>query len=113
MKRYLGLLLVALMMFSVLFVAVSCNGSGETTEPQATKYTVTFDTQGGSEIAPVSVNANKAVKQPTNPTRENYVFFGWYKDAACKNVYNFKNAVKASMTLYAKLPDSNSLSLST
>ena len=100
MKKYLGILLIALFMCTVLIVAVSCNQ--EEQQPKETTYTVTFDTQGGSTIEPVTVKPKKAVARPTDPTRTNYVFFGWYKEAACKNVYNFKNAVNSSFTLYAK-----------
>ena len=72
MKRYLSLLLVALMMFTVLFVSISC--SQQESNQDSGKYTVTFDTQGGSTIAPVSVNPGNKVKQPADPTRSGFVF---------------------------------------
>ena len=101
MKRYLSLLLVALMMCTVLFISISCNQ--ESAQTQETTYTVTFDTQGGSKIDPVSVKPNKTVTKPkTDPTKTGEVFFGWYTEADCKTEYNFKTKVTKSFTLYAK-----------
>jgi hypothetical protein len=40
-------------------------------------FTVTFDTDGGTEIEPVSVTENFTVKRPRNPTKDGYDFGGW------------------------------------
>jgi uncharacterized repeat protein (TIGR02543 family) len=63
---------------------------------------VTFDSQGGSTVSPVQVNAGAQVKKPTDPTKTGFDFGGWYKEAACANEWNFNDPVNASMTLYAK-----------
>jgi len=70
-------------------------------EPQKTSVVV-FNSQGGSAISSQTV-VGKVVK-PIDPTRSNYSFGGWYRNAACTgNAWNFStDVVTVDITLYAK-----------
>ena len=64
-------------------------------------YTVTFNSNGGSDV-PGQIRANAAATKPADPTRSGYVFVGWYTDEACTAAYDFTQPVTDSVTLYAK-----------
>ncbi len=77
--------------------------------------TVTFDSNGGSTVVPVTVDYGTAVTAPAVPTRNGYTFDGWYIDSECKTIYDFTTPVTANITLYAKwtyvpvyIPDTDS-----
>ena len=104
MKKSISLLLIALMMITVLFVSISCKE-----EPAAkTGYVITYDSQGGSKVDAVSVEPGDVSKAPKDPTRNNFVFLGWFEDAACTVSHDFAAAVNADITLYAKWQDKTS-----
>ena len=44
------------------------------------QYTITFDTNGGSEIPPITQNYGTEITAPDNPTRKGYTFKGWDKE---------------------------------
>jgi len=44
------------------------------------QYTITFDTNGGSEIAPITQDYGTKITAPDNPTRKGYTFKGWDKE---------------------------------
>ena len=46
----------------------------------ANQYTITFDTNGGSEIAPITQDYGTGITAPDNPTRKGYTFKGWDKE---------------------------------
>ena len=71
------------------------------TAPALTQ-TVTFHSNGGTEVSAITVPYGTAVTKPTNPTNGNKVFGGWYVDAALTTAWNFQDPVTKDLTLYAK-----------
>lgn len=83
-----------------LYAKWTANG---TTPPTPTKYTVTFDSQGGSTVESQSVEKDGKVTEPDAPTRSGYTFAGWFRNQACTNQWNFAtDTVTSNITLYAK-----------
>ena len=61
-------------------------------------YTVTFQSEGGSEVAS-QIRANAPAARPADPTKEGYTFIGWYNG---EEKWNFADAVTEALTLTAK-----------
>jgi len=68
-------------------------------EEKVTKYTVTFDSKGGSKVAKQTVEEGKKATEPKAPTKSGYTFKGWYLE---NTKYNFSNKVTKNLTLIAK-----------
>lgn len=64
-------------------------------------YTVTFNSDGGSEVAAQKVVNNMPCVEPTDPTKEGYTFLGWFKGTS-STAFDFSTAIKANTTLKAK-----------
>lgn len=67
-----------------------------------TMHTVTFDTQGGSPVVSQDVTSGTAAKEPDAPTKDDFVFDGWYRNRLCTESYDFSTPVTGDITLYAK-----------
>ena len=75
-----------------------------TAQWEINRYTVTFDTNGGSEIAPITQDYGTAIAAPADPTREGYTFIGW--DKAIPATMPAENVtVTAQWQLAARMPD--------
>ena len=75
-----------------------------TAQWEINRYTVTFDTNGGSEIAPITQDYGTAITAPADPTREGYTFIGW--DKAIPATMPAENVtVTAQWQLAARMPD--------
>ena len=75
------------------------------------KLTITFESNGGTEVPSQSVVTGSCVIEPENPvkpagkkaySRENFAFAGWYTDEELTQAYDFSRSVENDFTLYAK-----------
>ena len=65
-------------------------------------HTLTFDTMGGSKIAPETVRHGLTVAKPKDPVNGGYWFDGWYTDKTYRTPYNFATPLTQDTTIYAK-----------
>ena len=73
-------------------------------------HTVTFVSNGGTEIAPKEVVSGLKINEPSKPTKDKYLFRGWYEDATFSTKFDFYNTpITSDMTLYAKWEAANSI----
>lgn len=63
------------------------------------EYKVVFDSNGGTKISEVKIKGNERVSEPNDPTKEGYIFDGWYLD---NKLYNFDSKVTKDIVLKAK-----------
>lgn len=77
------------------------------------KYTVSFDTDGGSTVeSQTVVTGNKATKPAVNPTKKGYNFVGWYTDNTYTTEFAFENTIITdNTTIYAKFEDTSIIRL--
>ena len=66
------------------------------------EHTLTFETNGGSAINPITVRHGNAVARPADPTKDKYTFIGWYVDPEFTAKYDFATVLEADKTIYAK-----------
>src|SRR5690606_949771 len=62
-------------------------------------YTVTFDSKGGSLVSPIEVEVNQTITKPEDPTKEGYMFLGWYLN---DQLFDFETSILSNITLEAK-----------
>ena len=68
-------------------------------EVEGELYTITFDSNGGSEVRSKRVGENGNVIRPTDPTREGYKFVGWYLN---NEEFDFNTKITSDLTLTAR-----------
>ena len=65
-------------------------------------FNIRFDSRGGSEVDTQRLRYGESVLEPSAPTREGYVFLGWYSDEALTKEVDVANMTATqSITLYA------------
>lgn len=78
-----------------------------TPDPTATpepvkQYTVTFESDGGSEVESQVVDEGQTAVKPNDPVKEGFSFEGWYLDEEFTTEYDFTTAITENIVLYAK-----------
>ncbi|MCR5618100.1 MAG: InlB B-repeat-containing protein [Clostridiales bacterium] len=65
-------------------------------------FTVSFESNGGSSVTTQSITEGQKATKPSDPTKADSVFLGWYKDSSLTTEFNFDTPITENTTLYAK-----------
>lgn len=76
--------------------------TAEWTAEEKKEYTVTFNSNNDTPVTSQTVREGEKVKRPTDPTKDNCVFWGWYKNVEDADTFDFDSeTVSSDITLYA------------
>ena len=91
--KALDRIIIACIAVILLVVAIEMRNPG---------FTITFDSKGGTDVVSQEKMYGDHVDLPEPPTRDGYVFTGWYAEETCVNVWDMENyIVNDNLTLYA------------
>ncbi len=92
---------------TVTQVTVAASGTEVEIKYNRNTYTVTFDSNGGSDVSSQSLRYGATATEPADPTKTattttKYTFDAWYSDSGLTTPFSFDTAIKKDITLYAK-----------
>lgn len=98
--KTLDIIIVTCIVVILLVVAIDLRNPG---------FTITFDSKGGTDVAPQNQMYGQLLEVPEEPTREGYEFIGWYVDPACDDEWDQdEDIIENDFTLYAGWEKKNS-----
>ncbi|MBQ6844574.1 MAG: InlB B-repeat-containing protein [Agathobacter sp.] len=98
--KTLDTIIVSCIVLIVILVALDLRNPG---------FTITFDSRGGTDVAPQNQMYGDLLEVPEDPTREGYEFTGWYLDHACDDAWEEEvDIIESDLTLYAGWEESDS-----
>ncbi len=111
MKKFFIIILSVVFVLSGVIALSGCNkNNADNEEGKNPVYTITFDSQGGSEVSPITAKAGDAISAPEKPTKTDFAFSGWYESSdggvtLSETEFAFTYMPAKDITLYAKWQD--------
>ena len=99
MQRISKVFTIMSAILALAFCLASCKANAD---DDPTMYTVTFDSNGGTAVAQQTVESGKTATEPAVPSKNGFVFIGWYSDTGLESAFSFDTAITGDITLYAK-----------
>jgi uncharacterized repeat protein (TIGR02543 family) len=65
-------------------------------------YTITYNSNGGTAVSPLTISEIQTVSAPTSPIMEGHSFINWYTDEGLTSLFVFNQTITQNITLYAK-----------
>jgi uncharacterized repeat protein (TIGR02543 family) len=91
-----------IVLFSLLvmssFLLFGCESPSEI----SIEYTITFDSNGGTQVNSITDDLNASIAKPSDPTKSGYTFDGWYTSSALTTAVTWPHTMTANVTFYAK-----------
>lgn len=97
MKKFIVLLLVTFMLFGI--TACGKKDKGGSSTPQEEKVVVSYNV---TNMANQEMAKGATLQQPSDPSKDGYIFGGWYVDASLTTAATFPITVNSNTTIYAK-----------
>ena len=94
--------LAGLVLLAITMVLLPLSGCKNDSVPETPKYTVSFNTDGGSTVASQTVESGQKAKEPAEPELEGSWFLGWYSDEGLAKKFDFNTQITTATTVYAK-----------
>ena len=102
MKKSKKFVLAALALLAITMVLLPLAGCKNDSVSETPKYTVSFNTNGGSTVASQTVERGQKAKEPAEPDLEGSWFLGWYSDEGLAKKFDFNTPITTATTVYAK-----------
>ncbi len=101
MKNLTKILMTLCIIAMLSCVLVACDEPGDQTLEPVIKHAVVFDTNYDGPYEQFGVEDKEKVERPSDPTREGYIFLGWYRAADGDVKFDFDIIMTRDLTIYA------------
>jgi uncharacterized repeat protein (TIGR02543 family) len=89
------------------FTIVACGGSDTPNNPNTgNQFSIVFISNGGTSIQSITKNEGSQVSKPADPTKDEYIFGGWFYDSSLSSAVSWPITLVADITIYAKWSNS-------
>ena len=98
-KRISSVFAILVMAIVLTCIFAACD---KTSAQDSNEISISFNSMGGSSVQSITIEKGKPISLPTAPTKEGYVFDGWYYDENYSTAYKVSDTFTSNTTLYAK-----------
>lgn len=101
MKKTIKVVILILISLMLISCSNSDDIDGFDKGKNGLRYTITFDSNGGSPVSSLKKEENSLVNKPSDPSRKDYVFLGWFQDENLSITVNWPYKITENRTFYA------------
>ena len=98
-QRIFSILAILTMAVILTCIFAACD---KVSAQESNEISISFNSMGGSSVQAITIEKGKTISLPTAPTKEGYVFDGWYYDENYSIAYKVSDTFTSNTTLYAK-----------